>query len=820
MRCLSLIVILLCLGYVPTTHAQSLKGKQAPPLELPNVAHPGTFKLSTYVGKKATSLRAAMVVYFFSLQCKRCVRDMPRMLRGLRRQQYGNMGVGVVLVATGKGQTLQQLQQFIKKNKINVPVLADFSGKSAAAWNVKALPGQFIIQPSGLVKFALRANFPATYLRRVTRSILWAGLRKVRAWRKKRIATKNPATMQAQLTRTQKKQSYSSVYVDSVPSGAWVKFDGINQGQTPIRIQKVTSGERTIAVLKKGFLPTLQNVRLKPGDVVSLTVRLTRKDRKHGADFYFPYQDKSIGLVGTGRGVGPGKTISIGVRPKPRKRAKAKTRPKKKNPSVVKVFYGTDRRPSKMPTFGSHFLVSLLGAGFGLLFFLLAWSIRYKVLWVVLGLFSCLFALFSWHDANMSYMKLKKWHSVQDPNMRVYGGERNAKLAGDSLEVGICEVSIPPNHKVGRIESVSITSMEFQEDPKKHIVLRKVKTWKPNRFYSELGKKIKSSPKKSAFLFIHGYNVTFEDAVKRAAQVSFDLDFKGATVAYSWPSKGALSGYTQDEASVLWSVSNFERFLRNIIQTTGIKTFHILAHSMGNRLLVHTMIRMSLKPPVQNNKPFKFKHIVMAAPDVDAQQFQSNYASHIKNAANRVTIYTSAHDRALVASKKLHKEPRLGLSSESGQPPVFIKTAGIEMIDASAVDTDFLGHSYFGDHTVLLSDLRAIVELGKPAGARERRFLWSMKNNIQNKLKRLFWKLKKKVNPGLRGAAIVSSGRRVGKSFVDPLASKESPSSKEAKLRRQVWELKAKVELLKKMLSTLKRQHSSSTKPSARPSQR
>ena len=50
-----------------------------------------------------------------------------------------------------------------------------------------------------------------------------------------------------------------------------------------------------------------------------------------------------------------------------------------------------------------------------------------------------------------------------------------------------------------------------------------------------------------ALLFIHGYNVTFEDALHRTAQLAYDLKFPRPALCYIWPSKGATVLYTQDE---------------------------------------------------------------------------------------------------------------------------------------------------------------------------------------------------------------------------------------------------------------------------------
>jgi esterase/lipase superfamily enzyme len=42
-----------------------------------------------------------------------------------------------------------------------------------------------------------------------------------------------------------------------------------------------------------------------------------------------------------------------------------------------------------------------------------------------------------------------------------------------------------------------------------------------------------------AFVFIHGYNVSFDAAVKLTAQLSRDMRFPGAPILYSWASAAA-----------------------------------------------------------------------------------------------------------------------------------------------------------------------------------------------------------------------------------------------------------------------------------------
>ena len=66
-------------------------------------------------------------------------------------------------------------------------------------------------------------------------------------------------------------------------------------------------------------------------------------------------------------------------------------------------------------------------------------------------------------------------------------------------------------------------------------------------------------------IFLHGYNVSFEEAALRAAQIGFDLSIRGAMAFFSWPSQGDLAGYSADEASIEASEFVIMEFLENFV---------------------------------------------------------------------------------------------------------------------------------------------------------------------------------------------------------------------------------------------------------------
>ena len=277
-----------------------------------------------------------------------------------------------------------------------------------------------------------------------------------------------------------------------------------------------------------------------------------------------------------------------------------------------------------------------------------------------------------------------------------------------SIEYGRVEVSIPPGHEVGELESPSIFRFEFRADPDKHVVLSSIEPFPKDDFFSAVRDSLGVAQSREALVFIHGYNVSFHRAARRTAQLAHDLDFGGVPIFYSWPSDGALLRYTADEQDVRLTVPNLTSFLTDVARSTDAERVHIVAHSMGSRALAAalTEIGRNLSEPL-------FGEVIFAAPDIDAREFRSIVAPAIVGTAERMTLYASSKDRALRVSQALHDYPRAGDSGEG--LTVF---EGIETIDASVIDTSLLGHSYFADAIQLVSDLLSVILEGLPPADR------------------------------------------------------------------------------------------------------
>ena len=292
-------------------------------------------------------------------------------------------------------------------------------------------------------------------------------------------------------------------------------------------------------------------------------------------------------------------------------------------------------------------------------------------------------------------------------------GDRAAfeNARGDGrLHLGRAEVSIPSDHKLGNIEKPKWWKLEFREKPEKHVTILGIEVLDQATFFARLGENVSRKAEKQALVFIHGYNVAFDAALERTAQVSYDLHFDGATILYSWPSKARPAGYTVDEASIEWSIPHLKTFLALVLTQAGADVVHVVAHSMGNRALVRAVTEMDFTALPERSA--RLRQVVFAAPDVDADTFRQ-FARDFHGRASRFTLYASSKDKALAASKAVHGAPRAG---DSGSGLVVVDS--VDTIDASEISTGFLGHSYIGDNRSILSDLYYLLDQGLPPSRR------------------------------------------------------------------------------------------------------
>lgn len=301
------------------------------------------------------------------------------------------------------------------------------------------------------------------------------------------------------------------------------------------------------------------------------------------------------------------------------------------------------------------------------------------------------------HAVEVYYATDRARSGASDP-ARFYGTER-----GQRLELGIATVTIPDSHVAGQVERPSIWRLEFRANASRHILLDKVKPVDPETFFGGLQSEFAEDPGRDLLVFIHGYNHSFEYAAQRTAQMVHDMGNKTVPVLFSWPSRDTTMGYNSDAAVVRLSGRRLADFLEDLVLRSGARSINIVGHSMGNQALTDALEIMALRRNARTGDAPILNQVMFAAPDVDAQLF-SAMAGTFSPLAQRMTLYASSTDWALVSSRKLHgSAPRAGLGGA-----LLLSHPGFDSIDMTSLGDDMLAHNYFSNDSSALVDMMTL----------------------------------------------------------------------------------------------------------------
>jgi esterase/lipase superfamily enzyme len=280
---------------------------------------------------------------------------------------------------------------------------------------------------------------------------------------------------------------------------------------------------------------------------------------------------------------------------------------------------------------------------------------------------------------------------------------------------GRVEVYVPEAHRFGETGTSfwrRLLRFDLRDD---RLRVQHVEQREGDAFFAEIQAEMQaardSGEQPHALFFLHGFNVTFEDAAIRAAQIGYDLKVPGATAFFSWPSRGSVAAYPADEATIEASEQAITDFLVDFTANCGAEKVHVIAHSMGNRGLLRALQRIAAN--AQTRGKVKFGQVVLAAPDVDRDLFL-DLARLFAEHCQRTTLYASCADLPVHLSARLHDAPRAGYYTPYTVAPC------VDTVAVPDFDVDLLGHSYFAQAEALLHDIYELMRHGEAPDKRQR----------------------------------------------------------------------------------------------------
>lgn len=227
----------------------------------------------------------------------------------------------------------------------------------------------------------------------------------------------------------------------------------------------------------------------------------------------------------------------------------------------------------------------------------------------------------------------------------------NAETAA-STSLGRIVMSVPEDQVKNRAERIGESLGQLEKaksgdltaaDKLKIVRIRHLTTSKQFAASVRASQTRSANFKNQALVFVHGFNNDFSGAIKRATQLSFDLQFDGINMPFIWPSQGKVSSYLSDAKIAANSVDPLVAFLDQLHQSLPELKIHVLAHSLGNRIMLNALCKIAKRG---GDKQHNFGQVIAAHADVSHAEFEK-LTSCFKDRVEGITLYVNEKDTAL-----------------------------------------------------------------------------------------------------------------------------------------------------------------------------
>ncbi len=185
------------------------------------------------------------------------------------------------------------------------------------------------------------------------------------------------------------------------------------------------------------------------------------------------------------------------------------------------------------------------------------------------------------------------------------------------------------------------------------------------QFVGELQGSIDSAPLKSLLVVVHGYREQFPSALRKTAFVSHVLDLNTPVLLFDWPGDQPgtpMVAYRRAFEVAEASGTELAQTLALIIREIRPERLWLLANSMGG-LVVADAFGLLYQEADLADLQAELENVVLMAPDVDLEEFDSQFKREISALTENLTVYVSSNDRALLASRIVNRGRRRGEST-------------------------------------------------------------------------------------------------------------------------------------------------------------
>lgn len=246
-----------------------------------------------------------------------------------------------------------------------------------------------------------------------------------------------------------------------------------------------------------------------------------------------------------------------------------------------------------------------------------------------------------------------------------FGSERE-----DALRFGAFDTRIEPTLGLGML--INPSDWFLNEE----IQLERIRTLEREQLVEELRAQVAASPYRSLLIVVHGFREAYPSALRKTAFLAHVLDIDTPVLVFDWPGDqgSSLRGYRRARQVARASGAELAATLRLVIQEVQPDRIWLMANSMGGQVVVDAF-HLLYRDADFSDSPTEIENVVLTAADVDHAGFNDQFREEIKALADNITVYVSSNDRALLVSRLINRNKRLGESTLDPSNPDQVRQA-------------------------------------------------------------------------------------------------------------------------------------------------
>ncbi len=269
------------------------------------------------------------------------------------------------------------------------------------------------------------------------------------------------------------------------------------------------------------------------------------------------------------------------------------------------------------------------------------------------------------------------------------------------------------------------------------------------RLFAELYNAMKGANGGDLLFFVHGFHTDLPGALQSVCDLEEKYIHENSPIKhivfFTWPAMNKLLRYRNDAKDAELSGYTLARcylMLIDFFKATFLRdpntgepalepcghNIHLLAHSMGNRVVENMMLE--LLDQRGEGITALFKEVILAAADVDWQVFESPRAfNHLTSICQRVTVYFNTNDLALLISETTknayNRLGKFGFRSNVGSLSHVYSVDCSGAKDEKGLENRLVQHWYYKESTKVVADITEVLK-----GTHVEDFVGKFRNSI------------------------------------------------------------------------------------------